>query len=354
MELWAKLARRYKDEPTVAAYDLLNEPLPARTGAAAKYKHLVEPLYRRITTAIRDVDKQHMITLEGIDWANDWSIFSAPFDDNAFYQFHYYCWDHPVQLHDIGRYLEQRERLGTPVWVGETGEKNNLIYWATTAYFEANNIGWSFWPWKKMETQNTPYSIPAPRDWDAIRPYSRGGPKPAPAVAQRAFDQLLRNIRLENCVYFPDVVNAIFRRAPVKIEAENYGFEGLEQSYFVTQTGRQAEFYRRWEPVPISIIHEHRETKTCEYAIELMAGEWTEYRVNATEPRTFATMLRARANETPTVLRLSTDGYSDELTLTEDGWNEIALRAIRLSAGTNQVRLHVKSGSVAIDWLTLE
>jgi len=33
-ELWVKLATKYKDEPVVAAYDLLNEPLPVGTGAA--------------------------------------------------------------------------------------------------------------------------------------------------------------------------------------------------------------------------------------------------------------------------------------------------------------------------------
>ena len=31
VQLWAKIATRYQDEPTVAAYDLLNEPLPERT-----------------------------------------------------------------------------------------------------------------------------------------------------------------------------------------------------------------------------------------------------------------------------------------------------------------------------------
>ena len=31
--LWVKIATRYQNEPTVAAYDLLNEPLPERTGA---------------------------------------------------------------------------------------------------------------------------------------------------------------------------------------------------------------------------------------------------------------------------------------------------------------------------------
>lgn len=34
--LWVKLATKYKDEPVVAAYDLLNEPLPVVTGSAEK------------------------------------------------------------------------------------------------------------------------------------------------------------------------------------------------------------------------------------------------------------------------------------------------------------------------------
>src|SRR5205085_12311760 len=93
VELWVKLATRYKDEPIVAGYDLLNEPLPERTGAAPKYKAKLESLYKRINEAIRQIDKKHMITLEGADWANDWSVFGRRFDSNLFYQFHYYGWD---------------------------------------------------------------------------------------------------------------------------------------------------------------------------------------------------------------------------------------------------------------------
>ena len=85
MDLWKTIAQRYKDEPAVAGYDLLHEPLPGRTGAAARYKAQLEPLYQRITRAIREVDQKHMIILEGADWSNDWSVFSTPFDKNVVY-----------------------------------------------------------------------------------------------------------------------------------------------------------------------------------------------------------------------------------------------------------------------------
>ena len=187
MSLWVKIAARYQNESAVAAYDLLNEPLPERTGAAGKYRNQLEPLYKRITQAIRAVDKKHMITVEGADWANDWSVFSTPFDANLVYQFHYYCWQRPTRLNDIRQYPGHRQRLGTPVWAGETGEKDDAIYWGTTDYFEANNIGWSFWPWKKMATRNTPYSIKTPENWEAIVDFSRqsGADKPSPEAVPK-------------------------------------------------------------------------------------------------------------------------------------------------------------------------
>ncbi len=60
-DLWVKIASRYKNESAVAGYDLLNEPLPERTGSAAKYNSQLEPLYRQLTAAIRSVDQRHLI-----------------------------------------------------------------------------------------------------------------------------------------------------------------------------------------------------------------------------------------------------------------------------------------------------
>src|SRR5690606_31234963 len=140
---------------------------------------------------------------------------------------HYYCWDRPDNLNSIQHFLDYREKFNTPVWVGETGEKNNAIYWATTQYFEYNNIGWSFCPCKKMDTHNTPYSIVKPEGWDAIAEYTRNDSiKPSKELAEKAFNELLENIKLENCTYYPDVVNSILRTVPAKIEAENYGHNG--------------------------------------------------------------------------------------------------------------------------------
>lgn len=349
-DLWVKIARRYENEPAVAGYDLLNEPLPEKTGAAAKYKTQLEPLYRQLTAAIRKVDRKHMIIVEGANWANDWSVFSAPFDGNMVYQFHYYCWDRPSMLKSIRSYLDDRQRFNAPVWVGETGESDDAIYWATTEYFEANNIGWSFWPWKKMNAINAPYSIKLPQDWKAIRAYTEGGGKPSVATAQKTFDELLQNIQLRNCTFRPDVVSAMFRQVPGRVAARNYGQEGLNRSYFVKNTGKNSELYRTSEPV--QIISVDTDQADAEPVVTLGAGEWTAYTVNCRAPNAdYETVVHARAENIPAEAQLLIDDLPCDVKFSTNSWSEINLGTHLLSSGPHHLKWLVKNGTVQLDWL---
>ena len=350
--LWRAIAQRYRNEPAVAGYELLNEPLPARTGAAAKHKKQLEPLYQRITRAIREVDPKHIIILEGADWSNDWSVFSKPFDANLVYQFHYYCWDTPAKLNGIEKFLRYRERFNAPVWVGETGERDAAIYWATTEYFEANNIGWSFWPWKKMDTDNTPYSIQRPRDWEAVAAYSRGGAKPARDVAKKAFDELLVNIRLEHCAFHPNVVNAMLRRAPVRIEAENFGHRGPGVSYGVTNGLARSRFYRLEEPVSI-LAQESQRPGSSQY-IRLSAAEWTAYSLSSDASKRWDITARVRAEKSPAEVRWFINGEAFDLKIAEKGWVEKKLGAVSLKCGVNEIKWVITRGTADLDWLGVD
>lgn len=353
VELWVKLANRYKDEPTVAAYDLLNEPLPERTGAAGKYKTQLQPLYRRITSAIRQIDKKHMITIEGADWANEWSVFTKPFDHNLFYQFHYYCWDRPETLKGISQYLADREKFNAPIWVGETGEKDETIYWGTTQYFESKNVGWSFWPWKKLGARNAPYSIKPPDGWDDIAAYSRGGAKPSRQAAQKTLAQYLQNIQLKNCEFYPKVVNAIFRRVPVRVEAENYGTEGLGKAFFIADCSQQSKHYRTSEPVPIVPV-EGGDNRGAGQAIKLGANEWTAYSVGSQSAQSCEVSIRTKTDALPAAYEWELNGKTKELTLTETGWHEVRLGKLELSQGDNRFKLKVKQGSLEFDWVNFQ
>jgi endoglucanase len=358
IKLWVAIAERYKNEPMVAAFDLLNEPLPAKTGAEGQYKKILEPLYERIVKEIRKVDPQHMITVEGADWANDWSVFSRQLDNNTFYQFHYYCWDNPTELKSIQHYLNERSRLQAPTWAGETGERDNTVYWATTQYFEANNVGWSFWPWKKMAASNAPYSIVPPENWRAVAAVSRSdaAEKPTRDTAQKILDELLKNIQLKNCKYHEDVVSALFHRVPGRVEVENYGTQGENRSYFVNATSKRSPLYRKSEPVQIE-ANDLTTGRGAGQAIRLGAGEWTVYDVNVLEDKTFDLTIRARADLAPTTLKVVANNQTDRglsITAADKSWQEIPVGRVKLTKGANRVKLMVESGVAAIDWLDFQ
>ena len=350
-DLWVKIATRYKDEPTVAGYDILNEPLPERTGADGKYKSQLEPLYQRITQAIRTVDAKHMVIVEGADWANDWSAFTRPFDRNMVYQFHYYCWDQPSELKSIKRYLDYQKRFNAPIWVGETGESDDAIYWATTQYFEAHNIGWSFWPWKKMDAGNAPYSYSRPDNWRAIREYLDGGAQPSQEVARKAFDELLTNIRIENCASHPDVVNAMFHRVPGLVEGKNYGEDGLNKSYFVKDTAHPASVYRKSEPVPITSDRADNSSQV----VTLNPGEWTAYTIRCDDKeQLYKVISRVKTTAAPAQAQLWIDDEPCDLTISRNGWSEVDLGQHSLAPGEHRLKWVVKDGTVSLDWFQIK
>ncbi|GAB4220256.1 MAG: hypothetical protein Kow001_01360 [Acidobacteriota bacterium] len=128
IQLWRELARRLAADPAVAGYDLLNEPvLPSGVIAGA-----LRSLYQRIAAAIREVDAQHTIIVEGNWYATDFSALTPPFEDNLIYSFHKY-WDAPTAA-SLQRFLSLRNEHGVPLWVGEFGENSNA--WASAAIRE--------------------------------------------------------------------------------------------------------------------------------------------------------------------------------------------------------------------------
>lgn len=205
-----------------------------------------------------------------------------------------------------------------------------------------------------MDTRNTPYSIRKPTGWDEIRAYSQGKDKPSKESAKRAFDELIENIKLENCVYFPDVVNAILRRVPGKVEAENYGHEGLNKSFYVKDTSRKAKYYRTSEPVLIELIEGRGNRRLSEQSIKLSAGEWTTYEINSVKSESSKVVVRAKAGSLPTAFTLSLNNQAVEVNMTETDWVDLKPKEMRLSEGVNTLKLTVTKGQAGFDWFNFE
>jgi endoglucanase len=88
--LWKAIAEHCQQEPTVAAYDLVNEPV------VSKSIEQWQSLAVRLTEAIRSVDRNHVIIVERLNavkghWNNDSNMnFFRLNDANLIYTFHFY------------------------------------------------------------------------------------------------------------------------------------------------------------------------------------------------------------------------------------------------------------------------
>ena len=84
--LWRKLAERYANEPWIGGYDLLNEPNwtfegKDKNGKEDSSNKPIWDLYQAITKAIREVDTNHLIVIEGNGWGNNYNGFPGPWDE---------------------------------------------------------------------------------------------------------------------------------------------------------------------------------------------------------------------------------------------------------------------------------
>ncbi|HUW91611.1 MAG TPA: cellulase family glycosylhydrolase, partial [Bacteroidales bacterium] len=204
--LWRKLAERYRDEEWIGGYDLINE-----TNYPMEDNKPLKDLFNSITKAIRVVDSNHIIFIEGNDFANNYTGLTPPWDDNMAYSFHKY-WN-PTTTETIQRYLDLREEFNVPIWMGESGENSNEWYRSAVHLFESNNIGWAWWTIKKIDSESGVMNVTPPEGYQKIIDYWAGkGGKPDADEAYRVLMQLTENIKLENCQINYPVLDALFGR----------------------------------------------------------------------------------------------------------------------------------------------
>jgi endoglucanase len=188
--LWEVLAERYKDNPWVAGYDLLNEPSdPSGERLTAFYKRLV--------AAIRRIDPDHIIFLEGNRFSQDFSIFGPPMP-NVVYTLHNYTvpgffdgGDYPGISR--GEYFDRailHEKLlktcqymienQTPIWVGEFGpvytgdpKKDSMRYQILEdqlSFYRELDASWCLWTYKDLGLQGVVGLKPDTAWVEKIRP----------------------------------------------------------------------------------------------------------------------------------------------------------------------------------------
>jgi len=222
--IWRRIAAHYSREPIVLGYDLLNEPIP-HFPQLQRFNADLKPIYRRLVSAVREVDHNHIVVLGGAQWDSNFKVFGKPFDSNVMYTFHKYwtATDSTV----IQEYLDFRDKYKVPIWLGESGENTDEWVAAFARTLENNHVGLCFWPYKKMDATSSEVTFDRPVHWDAIIALSKmqGGTgaaekhiaaRPSPEDAQAAFDDLLDKIRFPNEKINPGYVRALGLTTPAQ------------------------------------------------------------------------------------------------------------------------------------------
>lgn len=208
VEIWKKIAEHYANEPVILGYDLLNEPIA--TYFAKEYDLLnpkLEPLYKRAVAAIREVDKNHIILLGGAQWNGNFRVFTdSKFDDKIMYTCHRY-WSDTLQA-NIQDFVDFRDSVNLPMYMGETGENSDQWIAAWTRLMEKNNIGYHYWPYKRMGNPSSVLNIATPENWDSIVAFTQHqrlhfgeirNVRPDQERVRKALLDLIENCKFENC-----------------------------------------------------------------------------------------------------------------------------------------------------------
>jgi aryl-phospho-beta-D-glucosidase BglC (GH1 family) len=206
--IWKEIAAHYAGDTVILGYDLLNEPIATYfTDSFTYLNDALEPLYFRCIDSIRTVDDNHIVLLGGAQWNSNFRVFkNSKFDDKMIYTCHRY-WCDTLQA-NIQDFVDFRDSVNLKLYMGETGE--NTFEWiaAWTRLMERNNIGWHYWPYKKISSDRCMVTISPPENWDLIMEYTKKDrssfakireARPNQATVRKAMSDLLENMKFANC-----------------------------------------------------------------------------------------------------------------------------------------------------------
>ncbi len=228
IDIWQRIAARYKDEPVILGYELMNEPIAHYFENKEELNKKLEPLYMRAVKAIRQVDANHVILLGGARWNSDFYMFSDwKFDDNIMYTCHRYGGEATAEA--IKDYIDFRDKTGLPMYMGETGHNTNEWQAQLVDVMKQANIGYTFWPYKKIDN-SCMMGITRPEMWDSIVVKYSEAPRttytelrearPDQETFRRLLMQYAENSRYEHCTPQMDYIQSLglTRETPIYLD----------------------------------------------------------------------------------------------------------------------------------------
>lgn len=172
--LWGHIAQHYKDQPWVAAYDIVNEP------SLVTNAEVFNDFYRKVLAEIRKYDREHIVFIEGNAFTTDFSMLEPVEDPQVAYEFHFYPFvkEPAVLTHEMSRerrkkifaeefqqLLSIREKYKRPLWCGELGlvlEQEEIDFQMEIIedmldLCEQHEVSWALWLYKDANVMGIVY-----------------------------------------------------------------------------------------------------------------------------------------------------------------------------------------------------
>jgi len=381
--LWKKLAERYKDEPWIGGYDLINEPNINFTGKNPNGTDEMSnaPLWKlqkEITEAIRKVDKKHIIFLEGNGWGNNYNGLIPIWDNNMAFSFHKY-WNYNND-ETLKFALDLREKHNMPIWLGETGENSNVWFTELIQLLDKHNIGYAFWPMKKIDNIAGITNVEITPEYQKLLDYwKNGGEKPSKGFATKALMQIAENYKFSNVEIKNDVIDAMFRQtkdnstkpfknhqAPGKVNAPDYDLGQIGSAYqdkdfinlWVSDAAKRSEWNSgnelRNDGVDIY------KTKGNQYYVgKTETGEWLQYTINSKTDKAYNFEIKYASIKDGKIRIEDTSGKQlSTLSLNSTGgnenWKTASTKGINLIKGENKIRIYFENDGININSFELK
>jgi endoglucanase len=386
--LWRKLAERYSDREHIGGYDLINEPnwgfegdTGNENGCGCQENIPLENLYVRLIDAIREVDQDHLIFIEGNCWANNFSGLEelADYDSNLSFSFHKY-WNYNTES-AINDLLQMRSRINVPLFLGETGENSNTWFTDMVKLMENLDIGWATWAYKQIDIDD-PFTIISDK-WDAISNYdpSTGGNRPSYAVAKEAMDDMTQKLLTENCQFNPGVVHALLE-APFGAPKKAFKDHSLPGTIFATDYD-MGEVSDAWYDLDYQNLHvstgeytawnqgylyrnDGVDIEKCNDAVSngynmgwTNNGEWLRYTLSDITPGTYNVTFRVAGNSGKINLKVGNTTISEEHITTPNtggyqNWEDVTIENVVVSAEADELTFYIINGGMNVNYIRFD
>lgn len=380
---WKKIASRYKNETWMGGYDIINEPNwnfsgTNKNGCDETLNAPLRALQMEITKAIREVDQKHLIIIEGNCWGNNYKGIFPLWDENMALSFHKY-WNYNDQA-SIQQMLDYRKEHNVPIWLGESGENSNVWFRDVISLIEKNNIGWAFWPMKKIDNIAGVTSVVKTSGYDKLLNYwGKGTDKPSSDEAFRTLMEMAENYKMENVIVKKDVIDAMFRQIqttetkpfkknslPGKIFSTHFdlGTNGFAYSdndtanYWVS-SGKSTEWNQGFQMRNDAVdIIKCTDKKNNGYAVSFIEkDEWLQYTVEVVKSNKFEVEIRYSNQKAGGKFYL-VDDKGNQLSETvslpfsggNDVWKTIKLKSITLNKGIQKIRIYFVEGDFNLNY----